>query len=188
MSQRHLSEDQLIEACLGVPGTATHQHLLTCPACEARCATVGHLLAEVNDVATAQSDAVFSPARLARQQAKILERVDQDGRPARVIAFPAGQAPAPPMHARPATRLVAGAAAAGLVLGLVGGHFAHELPTFSGPTAQAVITQSAAAAPMRTAIGPDDEFLAQVELAVGSAGPAVLRPIDVLTPKVSDVR
>ena len=188
MSQRHLSEDQLIEACLGVPGSATHQHLLTCPACEARCATVEHLLAEVNDVATVESDAVFSPARLARQQARILERVDQDGRPARVIVFPAGQAPAPLMHARPATRLVAAAAAAGLVLGLVGGHFAHELPTFGRTTTPAVVTQSAGAAPLRTAMGADDEFLAQVELAVGSAGPAVLRPIDALTPRDSDVR
>ena len=39
---------------------------------------------------TQEADAAFPAERLARQRARILQRVDQDGRPARVIAFPAG--------------------------------------------------------------------------------------------------
>ena len=34
----------------------------------------------------------------------------------------------------------------------------------------------------------DDDFYGQVELAFGSAAPAALRPLDVLTPRVTDVR
>jgi hypothetical protein len=32
----------------------------------------------------------------------------------------------------------------------------------------------------------DDELLGQIELAVGSAGPAALRPLDALTPRAWD--
>jgi hypothetical protein len=34
----------------------------------------------------------------------------------------------------------------------------------------------------------DDEFLGQVEAAVGSTGPAALRPLDALTPRAWDVQ
>jgi hypothetical protein len=34
----------------------------------------------------------------------------------------------------------------------------------------------------------DDDFYGQVELAFGSAAPAALRPLDVLTPRVTDLR
>jgi len=34
----------------------------------------------------------------------------------------------------------------------------------------------------------DDEFLGQVKAAVGSTGPAALRPLDALTPRAWDVQ
>ena len=189
MSQRHLSEDQLIDACLGIPQAGAQQHLLACAACEARRTAVGHMLTEVTEVAVAEADAVFSPERLARQHARILQRVDQDGRPARVIVFPAGQGLAPTLlHPRPATRWVAAAAAAGLVLGVLGGHFARNL-TDVDHTTPAVVSQAPGPAAVRTiSMTTEDEFLGQIELAVGSAGPAVLRPIDALTPRAWEVR
>ena len=48
--------------------------------------------------------------------------------------------------------------------------------------------QKAGIAVRTVSTGSDDEFYGQVELAFGSAGPAALRPLDVLTPRVSDVR
>ena len=190
MSQRHLSDDQLIDACLGVPEAGAQQHLLGCAACEARRTAVGHMLTDVTDVAVAEADAAFSPERLARQHARILQRVDQDGRPARVIVFPAGQGPSPTLlHPRPARRWVAAAAAAGLVLGVLGGHFARNLTGFDGAPTQAVVSQAPGPAAVRTiSMTAEDEFLGQIELAVGSAGPAVLRPIDALTPRAWEVR
>lgn len=188
MSQHHLSEEQLIEACLGVPESTAERHLLDCAACGARRDAVGQMLTEVTDVATTEADAVFSPERLARQQAKILQRIDADGRPARVIVFPAGQPPvASVMHPRPGTRWVAVAAAAGLVLGLLGGHLARDLMGSGAVPAQAIVTSSAGASVRNVSTSPEDEFLGQIELAGGSAGPAVLRSIDALTPRAWEV-
>lgn len=194
MSYRHLSDDQLIDTCLGVSTSGVQEHLLACPTCETRRAAVGQMLMDVTDVATAQADAIFTPERLTRQHARILQRVDQDGRPARVIVFPAGQAPAATvLHSRPAMRWVSAAAAAGLVLGLLGGHLARNLTGFDpAPAQQPVLSQAAATAAVRTvaisAVSAEDEFLEQIELATGSAGPAVLRPIDALTPRAWEVR
>jgi hypothetical protein len=39
-----------------------------------------------------------------------------------------------------------------------------------------------------SAVGSDDEFFGQVEMAGGSGGPAALRPLDALTPRAWDVR
>ena len=61
MSHRHLSDDQLIDACFGVPESETHQHLVDCAACKARRDAVGHMLTEVADAATTQADAIFTP-------------------------------------------------------------------------------------------------------------------------------
>ena len=189
MNHEHLSDDQLIDACLGVPQSSAREHLLGCAGCEARRAAMGHMLTEVTEVAVAEADAVFSPERLTRQHARILQRVDQDGRPARVIVFPAGQPPSSSLrHPRPATRWVAGAAAAGLVLGLLGGHFARNLTGFDRPAPTAVAQPTGTTAVRTVSLSAEDEFLGQIELAVGSAGPAVLRPIDALTPRAWDVR
>ena len=65
-------------------------------------------------VTTAEADAAFSDERLAKQRARILQRLEQEGRPGRVITFPAAHTQRPPLRARPGMRWVAGAAAAGL--------------------------------------------------------------------------
>jgi hypothetical protein len=188
MSQRHLSEDQLIEACLGVPESGAERHLLDCAACEARVNAVGQMLSDVTEATSAEADAVFPPDRLARQHARILQRIDQDGRPARVIVFPAGQPPVTSlMHPRPATRWVAAAAAAGLILGVLGAHVARDLMGSGPAPSQAMVTSPAGASVRTVSISPEDEFLGQIELAGGSGGPAVLRPIDALTPRAWEI-
>ena len=83
-AHRHLSDDQLIELCLG---GAAHP-VADCPSCEARRADVVALLDEVSDAAIREADAAFPADRLARQQARILQRLEQDGRPGRLITFP----------------------------------------------------------------------------------------------------
>jgi hypothetical protein len=195
MNQRHLTDDRLIEMCLAGPASAADaQHLVGCTACEIRRSELAGLLSDIDVAATAEADAAFPADRLARQQARILHRIEQDGRPGRVIAFPAGHAPeSQPVRTRPTTRWVAAAAAAGLLIGLVTGHMTHD---FSGPSraplsAQASVHQTeATGTTMRTAaaVMTDDEFLGQIEAAVDSTGPAALRPLDVLTPRAWEVR
>jgi hypothetical protein len=87
--RQHLSDDRLIEVCLNPePARAEQQHLQRCERCEARRTRFAQMLADVEQVATAEADAAFTADRLGRQRSRILHRLELDGRPARVIAFP----------------------------------------------------------------------------------------------------
>ena len=187
MKTSHLTDERLIELCVG--GTpAGDRHLAHCPGCRERCAELTMLLGEVTDVAAAEADAQFPAERLARQQARIIQRIEQDGRPGRLISFPAGQPHVPLLvRSRPASRWVAAAAVAGLVVGLVTGQLLPVGQTAS-PAPRMVANESGAGIALRavsTSLS-DDEFLGQVE-AAGSAGPAALRPLDDMTPRAWEV-
>jgi hypothetical protein len=137
---------------------------------------------------TQQADDAFPAERLARQRARILQRVDQDGRPGRVIAFPAahthdGAAP----RLRPARwATVAAAVAASFVVGLLAEHLAHDIPGTRQSMPAARAQANIPSPQIRTT--SDDELLGQVELAASGVGPAALRPLDVMTPRAWDVR
>ncbi len=192
MIRRHLSDDQLAETCLGdTVESSVSAHLAGCEHCRQRQAEVVRLLDDVSTAASIEADAVFSESWLGRQRARILQRIDHDGRPARVIAFPvSAYREAAIRHTRPAARLVAAGVAAGLAIGLLTGHLVSR-PRARGA---AVSAQMSAASGVRPTFRPvstlsaDDEFLGQVELAGGSGGPEALRPLDALTPRAWDVR
>lgn len=188
MSHPHLSDDRLIEICFDLEVTSSDlAHLQTCDACALRRSNLAGTLDDVEMVVTQAADEAFPAERLARQRARILQRVDQDGRPARVITFPAGHThESAPRRVRPARwGTVAAAVAASFLVGLLAEHLAHDLPgTRQSLTAQA----SVPAAQVRMAIAADDELLGQVELAASGVVPAALRPLDALTPRAWDVR
>jgi len=196
MSRRHLSDDRLIAICLaGTFAPPDEPHLLACEACEARRAALASTLAEVSGRIIVEADEQFPADRLARQQARILQHIDHLGRPARVIAFPIGQAQKP---VRPRTRrsarwlAAAGAVAAAFIVGILAEHLAHDLPGSrrSITNTRLAVRSVDSSAPIGTVVASlsDDEFLGQIELAVGSAGPAALRPLDALTLRAWDVR
>jgi hypothetical protein len=152
------------------------------------------LVQRVADALNAEADAAFPEERLTRQRSKILQQLQQIGRPGRVIAFPAQQGGAPHsiLQTTPATRWIAAAAAAAFIAGLVAG---QRLPSEfrATPNARVAVSRPAAAAPTGSAARPstpvavsDDEFLSEVELAANSR-PAVLRHLDALTPRAWDV-
>jgi hypothetical protein len=189
MSQLHLSDDRLIEIHFDLEVTASDRtHLQDCDACRSRRSSLAGTLEDIGTVMAQEADDVFPAERLARQRARIMQRVEQDGRPGRLIAFPAGYGhESPPRRLRPARwGTVAAAVAASFLVGLLADHLAHDLPgsrqsipstrVASGPTTQARANAS------------DDELLGQVELAAIGVGPAALRPLDALTPRAWDVR
>lgn len=189
----HLSDDRLVEVCFD-SALSDHEvaHLDACDGCAVRRSRLELLLREVGDAAVSEADAAFPDDRLAAQHARILQRVEHDGRPARVIAFPAAAAAAEirPLRARPAGRWVAGAAAAGLAIGLLAGHLAHDLPTNGRPArvtdTQVPMAQTVGATPaMRTTTVAlsDEEILGQIETALDGPTLAVLRPLNDLTPR-----
>jgi anti-sigma factor RsiW len=183
----HLSDDRLIEVCFdAVPTDVEEHHFETCDRCSARRTRLQHLLREVSDAAATELSALFPPERLAAQQARILHRVEHDGRPGRVIAFPAVQASeVRPLRTRPAARWIAGAAAAGLAVGMLAGHLVHDLPGSRAQRRSAVrTTVNAVPQPtLRAAVLSDEEFLGQIEQALAGPELAVLRPLDDLTPR-----
>jgi hypothetical protein len=206
MNHTHLTDEQLTAMCVAGPVSDAGQHGVdgvVCALCERRRATLARFLNEVSASATVASDGAFSLGRLARQRAKILQRVDQQRleqerlelQPCagRVIAFPLAHAQrTSQLHTRPVRRWIAGAAAAGLLIGMVAGHLAHEFPVpgLGRPSAVPEPVSRQASVPLRavTVTLTDDDFLREIEAAVGSSGPVALRRIDAVTPVAWAVR
>ena len=189
MSGMHLSDDRIVELCLDAHSSPDDRaHLAACPVCEGRHALLAGTLREVSTVMVAEADAAFPRERLDRQRARILQRVDQAGRPARLISFPHAQ-PAEPAAPRARRRVRWAGVAAVVVVSFVGGQIA-EHRWHDGPARQAVPPASAGPSgggDVRVAL-TDDEFFGQIELAGGRGGPAALQPLDILTPRTWDVR
>ena len=194
MTRHHLTDTELLGLHFDrrSAGDAV-DHVSACATCRARGKAVAELLDDVDRATVSETDALFGPEALARQQARIISRVAHECRSARIISFPAASQP-PARHARTGTRWVAAAVAAGVILGIVGEHVTHRITrtpyqgrSFQTPEARLAI-QPVRAVTVRTVSASDDEFYGQVELAFGSAAPATLRSLDALTPRASDVR
>jgi hypothetical protein len=193
MTRHHLTDTEILALHFDTqPDGDVHEHVSSCATCQARGHAVAELLDEVTRATASETDRLFSDDLLARQQARIMGRVAQECRSARIISFPAApQAAVRPV--RSGTRWVAAAVAAGVILGIVGEHVTERIarggrPTraFAVPAVQVVGDTGVAV--RAVSVGSDDDFYGQVELAFGSAAPAALRPLDVLTPRVTDVR
>jgi hypothetical protein len=201
MEAKHLPDDRLIELCVvDTPSTDEQQHLSACARCDARRVRLQRLLEDVSETATAAADAAFPPERLARQQARILSHLQHDGRPARVIAFPAGHTKYEPSvtRTRPGSRWIAAAAVAGLVVGAIAGRFGHDY-SIGRPGGRVIVARAAEQPQLRASSSTpglrevstslsDDEFLNQLEIAIDAPAAAALQPIDDLTPTAWEVR
>jgi hypothetical protein len=191
MTRHHLTDTELLALPFDKPDGEANDHLAACATCQARGRAVTELLDRVSRDTAAETDSVFGADLLARQHARVMARVAQECRSARIISFPAApQAPVRPV--RGGTRWVAAAVAAGVILGIVGEHVTERLRGGRGrrgfPPAVVQVVSEPGIAVRTVSAGSDDEFYGQVELAFGSAAPAALRPLDVLTPRVTDVR
>ena len=142
----HLSERALVDALLSGDRPA---HLDRCDICAERAVDLGRWMDDVRTTGVEAADAAFSPERLALQQTQILRRLEQLDQPARVIAFPsqARSTQREPGDRRVAPAWVGVAAAAGLVLGVIGGQVSAR---FGAPT-PAVVVPAADAAPTTAA-------------------------------------
>lgn len=144
----HLSERALVEA---LTGGERPVHLDRCDLCAERAVALGCWLDDIRAAGVETADATFPPERLASQQAQILRRLEQLDQPARVIAFPnharLGHREAGDRRVAPGW--VGVAAAAGLVLGVIGGQLAPRLGSPGTPAIPpAEVAQPQAAAPV----------------------------------------
>jgi hypothetical protein len=179
------------EAASGV--RQPHPHLESCPACRTRFAELSAWLQAVRVDATAEADEQFSAERLTAQQASIFRRLEAAERPARVIAFPRF---ARPLTARTshASRWVAAAAAAGLIVGVGVGQLMDLRHPFAPQPPQT--TQARMNAPTVPIAGGvqltpiadtrDEAFLSELDASLSRAAVPELRALDELTPRAGD--
>ncbi len=198
MIRRHLTDAQMIEASVGHAAGAglasqspdhVEHHLHDCAECRSRHESLRGLLADATSASVADADAAFPLDRLTRQHQHIMERVEQLTQAGRVISFPSAFGRVTPPSAANGSRWVAAAAAAGLVVGLLGGHLTHDLRIQPSATFAGRAPASATHAVVVPVSQPgEEELLGQVEVAFEGRGPSALRPLDALTPAVWDVR
>ena len=195
---RHLDDAALAaiwtEATLS-RGQTAHPHLNACGACKSRYETFCSWLQELRAEATAEATDLFPAERLAHQRAQIFRRIEAAERPARVIAFPKF---AQPLTSRSsgASRWIAAAAAAGLIVGVGVGQlmdFRHSLrPPISASDSRRpeVSAPARANATLRrvNAAGRDEAFLSAVDASLDRASVPELRALDELTPHAGERR
>jgi hypothetical protein len=136
--------------------------------------------------AHAEADAHFDERALETQRHKILARLAHLGQSAKVIRFPVaphGDVPANTVN----RRWISVAAAAGLIIGLLGGQLVHLVPQPTRRLAPmtATIAPSAARpdfAPALITYPQDDGLLDEVDFAVQVRSASELRALDELTP------
>ena len=192
MNDRHISDDRLIDLCMTAPAVpGEHAHLAVCLRCEGRRVEIVGILSELDAAATEDAGTAFPDEKLERQHARILQRVDHDGRPGRLVAFPSSQ-PSPTFlrPTRPRVRWAAGVAAAAFVAGVLTGQWTQTFTNRPGQTPAFVIANEAEPEPLRAVptTFSEEEFLGQIEVAASRNGPAALRPLDAMTPRAWEAR
>ncbi len=136
--------------------------------------------------ACAEADAHFDERALETQRHKILARLAHLGQTAKVIRFPVaphGDVP----NAAVNRRWISIAAAAGLIIGLLGGQLVHLVPQQTRRLAPMATTIAPSAArpdfvPALVTYPQDDGLLDEVDFAVQVRSASELRVLDELTP------
>jgi hypothetical protein len=142
-------------------------------------------LAAYRAAACAEADAHFDERALESQRHKIMARLAHLGHPARVIRFPKTvQVELPKVSVN--RRWISVAAAAGLLIGLLGGQLVHLMPQQTRRLAP-MATSIAPSAPARPSFVPvsaaaDDGLLGEIELVMQVRIANELRALDEFTP------
>jgi len=135
--------------------------------------------------AHAEADAHFDDRALETQRHKILARLANLDHPAKVIRFPHATHVDPPVSGVN-RRWISVAAAAGLIIGLLGGQIVNLMP----PQARRLSPMASSMAPganngyvpARLTITQDDGLLGEVDFAVQVRSASELQILDELTP------
>jgi hypothetical protein len=135
--------------------------------------------------ACADADAHFDDRALEAQRHKILAKLAHLGHPARVIRFPKAGGPELPASGVN-RRWISVAAAAGLIIGLLGGQLVHLVPQNTtrrlAPMAVSVPDEPSGPTFLPVAASIDDGLLGEVEVAMEMRSAVELRALDEFTP------
>lgn len=139
--------------------------------------------------ACAEADAHFDDRALETQRHKILARLAHLGHPAKVIRFPKAPKGDLPMGGVN-RRWISVAAAAGLIIGLLGGQLVHIVPQQTRRLAPMATSMAPSAPSPGPAFVPvsapvDDGLLGEIELVMEVRSASELRALDDFTPFTS---
>ncbi|HEU4939956.1 MAG TPA: hypothetical protein VFT39_26085 [Vicinamibacterales bacterium] len=169
----------------------SHAHLESCSPCRARYAELASWLETLRLDATTEAHENFPPERLAAQHAQIFRRLEAAERPARVIAFPRF---AQPLTSRTshASRWIAAAAAAGLIVGVGVGQLMDLRHSLSRATTEARVAPTTMARGVDPRMQPvnvtrDEAFLSDLDASLSRAAVPELRALDAFTPRASEL-
>ncbi|MEP6919326.1 MAG: hypothetical protein ABJC89_27030, partial [Acidobacteriota bacterium] len=173
-------------------GPTAHPHLEVCADCSTRYDALTGWLADLRDEAAAEAAEQFPLERLANQRAQIFRRIEAAERPARVIAFPKFTQPLTSRSSN-ASRWIAAAAAAGLIVGVGVGQL-MDLRHALGPapiTTQALYNVPApiTRAPVVRAVSAmarEEALLSDMDDSLSRASVPELRALDDLTPRAGE--
>lgn len=183
--RKHVREHVLADAAIHLMNgespeltRSAQAHLERCDTCAARLEELREIMSTERDDAIAAADAAFPAERLRAQRTSILARLEQARAGSRVLHFPTFPATRTWManRNRPAMRWLAGAAAAGLLVGLGAGQAAF--------TGHQILSQSAAVKPAegpkieRLSPAAEEAFLSDMELVLNKRRNAVQRALD----------
>jgi anti-sigma factor RsiW len=172
---------------------AAQTHLASCARCAARFDDLRATLGAHRDAAADAADAHFPQTTLDAQRDAILSRLAKRHAGARVLMFPTAAIHLPRSD-RPAMRWVAGAVAAGLLVGVLTGqtlYIRDMLVSRVSQSAQAHVLRRQPLPHVTAESGPDapiderdENFLAELESALArSRGNPALRALDDMTPR-----
>jgi hypothetical protein len=185
--QGHMSDRAVIEAVVTGERPA---HLDQCDLCADRARESSLWLDDVREVALNDADRVFTAERLAAQQFQILRKLEQADEPSRVIAFPrANRSIRESQTRRVSPAWVGVAAAAGLVLGVVGGQLSARLEFASRPAVTDAVAENARAVASDVqdsmpGVRLSDSTFLELDLE-NAATPHVLEPMNGATPSMT---
>jgi anti-sigma factor RsiW len=208
----HLQDDSLSDCYFaerrGEPlDPPAAEHLADCTSCAERYAEFERFMTSIRQEADADVDALFPADRLRAQQQEIARRLEFIGRAARVISFP-GSPAARRMHpssTRLAMRWIAGAAAAGLFVGVAAGTFfdfgnrfefgmrgrrglvQRTMRESGGQTLPTHVAAAPAVTATTLAAEADDVFMSALDLALDRPHISELVAFDALTPHVREL-
>ena len=210
--RKHVREHVLADAAIQLMNgespslsPSVQAHLERCDRCAARLEQLRTVMSTEREDAMAAADAAFPESRLRTQRSSILARLEQARAGSRVLDFPTVPETRTWMarRDRPAMRWLAGAAAAGLLVGLGAGQAVftgHQL-RFHSPAAPTAANNSWTPARWintgtpdtphieRVAGASEEAFLSDMELVLNKRRNAALRALDEsLAPNAKDRR
>jgi hypothetical protein len=160
-----------------------------CAVCRARAAEIGRWLEAVRSAGAGEADEAFSPGRLAHQKKRLLRRLAEmagDGTPARVLAFPVRDVAVARVPRWTPRRLVATAAVAGLITGVMAGSLIDRTPRpiRAGSLVAATAPAEVSVSHDPHAVHSEEAFLIELDNALDGSRVQELRALDAFTPSV----